>query len=292
MITQNIASGVSCIYRQRCSIKDDEYLMQLEGDDVAVEEPLQISLQWFDPALNDVCHREWSLTMRTPGNDIALVRGLLLTQQVITCLDDVDSITVFDSEQRHSHNHLLVSLKKGIEPDWELLARSYVSQSSCGICGMTSMRSLCLKRPVSIDEAAGWLAPEAVLQMPQQLRNQQQLFARTGAVHGAGFWSGEGVVQIAEDVGRHNALDKLIGQIYDQDLWQPQSVLVLSGRVSFELVQKAMLASIPVIVAVGAPSTLAVDMAKQFNMTLIGFTKARQFNVYHGHWRLALDAER
>lgn len=292
MATQDIASGVSRIYRQRCCIKNDEHLMQLEADDVAIEEPLQISLQWFDPAQNEFIQREWSLTMRTPGSDIALVRGLLLTQQVITSLDDVESIAPFDSEQSHFHNHLLVSLKKGIEPDWSTLERSYASQSSCGICGMTSMRSLCLTRPVSIDETAGWLKSEAVLQMPSQLRNQQQLFAQTGAVHGAGFWTGENVVQIAEDVGRHNALDKLIGQIYHQGLWQPQSVLVLSGRVSFELVQKAMLASIPVIVAVGAPSSLAVDMAKQFNMTLIGFTKTRQFNVYHGHWRLAQDAAR
>lgn len=286
MVTQNIASGASRIYRQGCSIKDDEYVMQLEGDDVAIEEPLQISLQWFDPVSNDFSHREWSLTMRTPGDDIALVQGLLLTQQVITDLDEVESIKPFDSEQRHSSNHLLVSLKKGIEPDWEALARSYVSQSSCGICGMTSMRSLCLTRPVAIDETERWLSPESVLQMPTQLRNQQQLFAQTGAVHGAGFWAGGKVVQIAEDVGRHNALDKLVGQIYYQDLWQPKSVLVLSGRVSFELVQKAMLASIPAIVAVGAPSSLAVDMAKQFNMTLIGFTKTRRFNVYHGHWRL------
>ncbi|MFM2484185.1 formate dehydrogenase accessory sulfurtransferase FdhD [Celerinatantimonas yamalensis] len=283
MLTHDHAPGLSSIYRQRINRHQDA---QLEQDYVAIEEPLQISLQWYDLASSEPMRREWSMTMRTPGDDVALIQGLILTQQVVNSLDDVMLIEPFDPEGRHAANHLVVTLKEGVSPDWQQLQRSYMSQSSCGICGMTSMRSLCLKHPIKLDEQAGWLGGDDVLAMPEQLRQMQPLFAKTGAVHGAGYWHDRQLPVLAEDVGRHNAVDKLIGHIYQQTLWQAQCVLVLSGRVSFELVQKAMLAAIPVIVAVGAPSSLAIDMAKQFNMTLIGFTKRNQFNVYHGHWRL------
>ncbi|CAG9000949.1 MAG: Sulfur carrier protein FdhD [Candidatus Celerinatantimonas neptuna] len=263
---------------------------QLTDDVVAIEEPLQISLQWFDSESGHSKQREWSMTMRTPGQDKDLVKGLLLTQQVISSLQDVESITYFDEDKRHAGNHLLVILKDHIQPDWQLLERSYISQSSCGICGVTSMRSLCLRRPVNVDQQPGWLSVDSILSMPEQLKDGQGLFAKTGAMHGAGYWVDHQLVCVAEDVGRHNAVDKLLGQIFSSSLWRPQGVLVLSGRVSFELMQKAMIAGIAVIVSVGAPSSLAVDMAKQFDMTLVGFIKGDRFNIYNGHWRLQLPS--
>jgi len=260
--------------------------VRLEADQLAIEEPLQISLHWRDRQSGQEKSQEWSLTMRTPGDDIALVTGLLLTQQVVTEVCQITSIAPADDQLRHAGNHLLVTLAEGVEPDWQVLSRSYMSQSSCGICGLTSMRALSLRQEYELDKASGWLNAEQVIQMPQLLRASQPLFGHTGAVHGAGYFTDNHLVAVAEDVGRHNAVDKLIGHINRNHLWAAQGVLVLSGRVSFELMQKAVIGGIPVIVAVGAPSSLAIDMARQFDLTLIGFTKTHQFNVYHGQWRL------
>ncbi|MFM2479759.1 formate dehydrogenase accessory sulfurtransferase FdhD [Celerinatantimonas sp. YJH-8] len=271
---------LSSLARQRFSLESG---ITLETDYLAVEEPLQISLQWDEDSLQQ--QREWSLTMRTPGDDKALIKGLLLTQQVIEQLECIESIEPFDCQRRHEENHMLVSLKSGCIPKLEDNQRSYMSQSSCGICGLTSLRALSLQCEVHLDQATHWLEPALVLSYPEQLRQQQSLFKQTGAVHGAGYAVDGQIIAIAEDVGRHNAVDKLIGHI-KTDGWHPQGVLVLSGRVSFELIQKAVIAGISTIVAVGAPSNLAVTMAKQFGVTLIGFTKVRQFNIYHGHWRL------
>jgi len=258
----------------------------LEDDRLAIEEPLQISLQWFDLQSGQERTREWSLTMRTPGDDMALVTGLLLTHGVVTTARNIALVEPADDQGRHPGNHLLVTLERGVEPDWGQISRSYMSQSSCGICGLTSMRALSVRQTGGLDRTAHWLAVDQVMQMPLWLRAGQPLFAQTGAVHGAGYCCAGELVAVAEDVGRHNAVDKLIGHISHKGLWSPRSVLVLSGRVSFELMQKALIARIPVILAVGAPSSLAMDMARQFGMTLIGFTSSKQFNVYHGHWRL------
>lgn len=290
MAVKKLSGQVVTIHRPRWQMTNSPQ-WQLESDDVAIEEPLQISLQWFNEADQQWCEREWSLTMRTPGNDDALVKGLLLTQQVVDDLTVIAHIECGDSENRHSENSILVTLISGIEPDWGQIERSYVSQSSCGVCGMTSMRALCLHKSIDVDETPTWLEPMQITQLPNLLRAAQQLFSETGAVHGAGYYADGQLQTVAEDVGRHNAVDKVVGTIYQHQLWREQGVLVLSGRVSFELVQKALLAAIPVIVAVGAPSSLAVSMAKQFNITLIGFTKNKQFNVYNGHWRLKLDAD-
>ncbi|AXN05150.1 formate dehydrogenase accessory sulfurtransferase FdhD, partial [Vibrio anguillarum] len=131
-----------------------------------------------------------------------------------------------------------------------------------------------------------WLSSDVVIALPNLLLVHQPLFAKTGAVHGAGYFVNGELIAVAEDVGRHNAVDKLIGRILNEQRWHPQGVLILSGRVSFELMQKAAIAGISVVVAVGAPSRLALDMARQFDMTLIGFIKKNQFNIYHGHARL------
>lgn len=275
--------AVDCVWRQRFNTGDG---ILLETDPLAIEEPLQISLQWTDSATEKQASREWSLTMRTPGDDVNLVTGLLLTQQVITDLSQIMRIEMADCDTRHAGNHLLVTLAPGIEPDWGNQSRRYVSQSSCGICGMTSMRALNLAQHIVLDDSSHWLDPQQVIQMPDLLASHQPLFEQTGAVHGAGYLVDGRLIAVAEDVGRHNALDKLLGHILSAGLWDKKGVLVLSGRISFELMQKALLGRVAAIVAVGAPSRLAVDMARQFDMTLIGFTRQHQFNIYHGQHRL------
>lgn len=282
-VRDTVCDGIGLVYRQRF---DHETGIQVEHDPLAIEEPLQISLRWQDPNSKKWHIEEWSMTMRTPGDDADLIRGLLLTQQVITDITQIVALELADDEACNAENHWLVTLDHALAPEMQSQTRRYISQSSCGICGMTSMRALSLQQDIRVDGATEWLDSRAVMTLPEQLSAQQPLFAATGAVHGAGYVVAGELISVAEDVGRHNAVDKLIGRLLEQQLWHPQGVLVLSGRVSFELMQKAAIAGIPVIVAVGAPSRLAVDMARQFDMTLIGFTKRDQFNIYHGPARL------
>lgn len=279
----SLCYGIGRVYRQRF---DHETGIQIEHDPLAIEEPLQISLQWQDPDSKKWHIEEWSMTMRTPGDDADLIRGLLLSQQIITDVAQIVELQLADDEACNAGNHWLVTLDHALAPDIQNQTRRYISQSSCGICGMTSMRALSLQRDIRVDTATGWLDSGGIMTFPERLSAQQPLFAATGSVHGAGYVVDGELICVAEDVGRHNAVDKLIGRLFEQQLWHPQGVLVLSGRVSFELMQKAAIAGIAVVVAVGAPSRLAVDMARQFDMTLIGFTKRHRFNVYHGPARL------
>ncbi|WGY45085.1 formate dehydrogenase accessory sulfurtransferase FdhD [Vibrio sp. ABG19] len=277
------SDGISRVYRQRF---DHETGLHIEHDPLAIEEPLQISLQWQDPDSKKRHSEEWSVTMRTPGDDAHLIRGLLYSQQVIMHFDQILAIELADDEACNAENHWLVTLDHAQAHAMDNQTRRYISQSSCGVCGVTSMRALSLQREISVDNSVEWLDVATVSAMPELLSAQQPLFAATGAVHGAGYFADGKLIAVAEDVGRHNAVDKLIGRLMHQQLLQPQGILVLSGRVSFELMQKAAIAGIAVVVAVGAPSRLAVDMARQFDMTLIGFTKRHRFNIYHGHTRL------
>lgn len=277
------SEGIGRVYRQSF---DHETGMHIEHDPLAIEEPLQISLQWQDPDSKKLHSEEWSVTMRTPGEDAHLIRGLLYSQQVITHFDQILALELADDEACNAENHWLVTLDHAQAHAMDSQTRRYVSQSSCGVCGVTSMRALSLQREISVDNSIEWLDVATVSAMPELLSAQQPLFAATGAVHGAGYFADGKLIAVAEDVGRHNAVDKLIGRLMHQQLLHPQGILVLSGRVSFELMQKAAIAGIAVVVAVGAPSRLAVDMARQFDMTLIGFTKRHRFNIYHGHTRL------
>lgn len=282
--TQSAQSeGVGRVYRQRF---DCEMGLTLEHDPLAIEEPLQISVQWQDTATQILHTQEWSMTMRTPGDDVHLIRGLLLSQQIVDSLDQILNIEMADEEACNADNHWLVTLNHQQAMRTQGQERRYVSQSSCGICGLTSIKALALHREIRVDSETDWLTSDTVMHLPAMLASRQPLFAETGAVHGAGYFAGGEFIAAAEDVGRHNAVDKLIGRVVSEQRWHPQGVLILSGRVSFELMQKAAIAHIPVVVAVGAPSKLAVDMARQFDITLIGFTKRQQFNIYHGRSRL------
>ena len=288
-------------------------------DQVICEEPLQITLAWVtnDQGKEQQEHSQvFTITMRTPGDDIALITGLLFTEGQIDDISQIDHISSeTDSDYDEPQNNQFTAyFSQGNQPDLAGLQRQLITQSSCGICGKTSLKSLELKAPKPLNNQPAWLDPEQIKTLPQRLLEQQSLFAQTGGVHGAAlFDQNYQLLSVKEDVGRHNAVDKVIGEqllgqqllsqqelsqqllgqqelsqqlLSQQELAATRHILLLSGRVSFELVQKAIIAGYPVIIAVGAPSSLAILAAQRFDLTLIGFTKPDSFNIYHGHWRI------
>ena len=257
---------------------------QRAGDEVAAEEPLQLSLDGSP----------LSIIMRTPGNDLELALGLLLAEQVITDLEQVETIHISaeagEAEARLrveadllGSNQVDVQLRAGVGRRPE---RSFFSSSACGVCGSTTVESLALDFPAL--EAGPRLDPGLLPALAHKLRGQQQVFDRTGGLHAAGLFGLDGELELLrEDIGRHNAVDKVVGRrLLDGHLPARESILTVSGRAGFEVVQKAVAAGIPVLVAVGAPSSLAVRTALRFNLTLVGFLRADRFNVYSGADRL------
>lgn len=258
-------------------------------DRVAVEEPLQIGLLWRD-AGGELYERVFTVTMRTPGNDAALAVGLLHSEGLIRAAADVTGIDYSGGGRSGEYNELDVSLADGIVPDWSQYERNLTTQSSCGVCGKTSLQSLELKNPPELDTTQAWLNTDIIRGLADTMRAKQSSFQETGGVHAAGLFDSAGqLLQVSEDVGRHNAMDKLVGTDLCLGTDQPgtgKRIVLLSGRISFELAQKAVMAGIPVIVGVGAPSSLAITVAKRFDLTLIGFVSREGFNLYHGEWRI------
>ncbi len=251
----------------------------LNNDQVVVEEPLQICLVWHqdDQELEEIL----TITMRTPGDDFNLATGLLQAEGIIRSATDIDS---FELEK----NQLQITLKSGLLPDLDTLNRRQISQSSCGICGKTSLLAIEINDPPAMPEVAHFLNPLMVQHLPQTLRQHQPLFEQCGGIHGAALFNKSGqLIHCAEDVGRHNALDKLLGhQLNQQKTPDGTEMILLSGRASFELVQKTVMAGYAVLMAVGAPSSLAIKAAQRFNLTLIGFVNNESMNVYTGEWRI------
>ena len=265
----------------------------LQLDQVIIEQPLQIRLKW--QLGNDEPYQSqiFSITMRTPGDDKSLIIGLLQSEAVIQHFQQIDSILPEQLDDQASsevsiENQWEVKLKAGVIPDIKSLERFQVTYSSCGLCGTTSLKSLEMKTPPSLDEDQHWLAFEVISAMPKIMRAAQSQFVQTGGSHAAALFNKQGVlVDIKEDIGRHNALDKLLGaSLMHRHISQSQYSILVSGRISFEIVQKTVMAGVAVLIAVGAPSELAILAAKRFNLTLIGFTKSSGFNLYHGDWRL------
>lgn len=252
------------------------------NDEVIVEAPLQIQLQQIDQKI------PVATIMRTPGDDHALALGFLFSENIIKQGSDVTSI---GSEQE---NEIILTIAADIPLDVQALSRPFVSYSGCGICGKTTLKQLALQQHRAIDESKHWLPFDSLLEHASLLSSRQQLFQKTGGVHGAALLQRQGntlvLLDCKEDVGRHNAVDKLVGKHLLSTL-PSQNVLLLSGRISFELVQKAVMAGISVIAAIGAPSSLAIQTAKQFNLTLIGFMQTSQANIYCGDWRLQENSQ-
>jgi FdhD protein len=231
-------------------------------DLLAVEEPLQIRVNG----------RDLSITMRTPGHDGELAAGFLFTEGILKTRSDILAIEC-------QENTVALKLAEGVDPG---TARNFYTTSSCGVCGKASIESLhasgCTMLPyVSVGR-------EVIHGLPEKLRATQSVFEHTGGLHGAALFDISGNLEtVREDVGRHNAVDKLIGAAFlDGRLPLGDRILMLSGRASFELVQKAVTAGIPVVAAVGAPSSLAVQTAMRFGMTLLGFVREGRFNIYSG----------
>ena len=260
------------------------------GDDaLAVEEPLEIVL-----AFGESNHRQRqsiSITMRTPtGNDFELALGFLLTESIIKNCKEVISVRYTASELNETaqSNVVQVDLQPSVKFDAKQLQRHFYTSSSCGICGKTSLDMVQTVAHFGIKKDIPLVKSTILMNLPEKLRQAQAVFDATGAIHAAALFDTEGaLLALREDVGRHNALDKLLGWAMQQQLLPLSNCIVLvSGRSSFELVQKAMMAGVPILAAVGAPSSLAVQLADENNMTLIGFLKKHRFNVYSGFERI------
>ncbi|WP_051302931.1 formate dehydrogenase accessory sulfurtransferase FdhD [Psychromonas aquimarina] len=268
---------------QSAELQKEQWNKKLKEDIIVVEEPLQISLSYYDLASEQYQTNTLSITMRTPGHDRELIHGFLLCEGIINEKNDITGCEF--NTQQHQGNAVCVVLAKHVQPNWRAIERQFTSHSSCGICGKTSLNALQLKAPVSTENKTT-INRQNIFQLPELLRQHQTIFSQTGGSHAAGLYSADQFLAAAEDIGRHNAVDKVIGMNCLTETSNEEMILVLSGRISFELVQKAIMANIHIIVAVGAPSALAVKAAKKFNVTLIGFTKTDSFNVYHGDWRV------
>lgn len=254
-------------------------------DMLAAEEPLEIRLETGSGRDRKI--KSISVTMRTPGSDEELATGFLYTEGIITSEKDIISIGLPAAD---NNNILLVLLASGITPVVANLERNFYTTSSCGVCGKASIGAIRTVCPVPDTFDSIRIPVSLICQLPGLLRSSQNLFENTGGLHGCALFSLEGVLLAGrEDVGRHNALDKLIGWALNSGLVPlNQHILLLSGRVSFELIQKAIMAGIKIVAAIGAPSSLAVDMAEDWGITLIGFLRGERFNIYSGAERIVL----
>lgn len=252
-------------------------------DIVAVEEPLEIGIYYYEG--NDLVFKKVSITMRTPSDDKALALGFLFTENIIQAYHQVEKV------ETPIHNTIHVFMKKGVVIKVDSLDRNFYTTSSCGVCGKASIDAIRTieSRANSKDDVA--IPLEIIYQLKHKLIEKQSLFETTGGLHASALYDLNGnLLYLKEDVGRHNALDKLIGQgLLDTMLPLDHHVLLLSGRASFELIQKAAAVHIKVICALGAPSSLAISLAKEFDITLIGFLKNESLNVYCGEKRILIN---
>ena len=250
-------------------------------DLLAVEEPLEIQLNFIDN--DDIVQKTVAITMRTPGHDFELALGFLFGEGIITSMQEVIRIRYCESIKKPEEkgNVVKVTLRPHVKVDLQRLERHFYTNSSCGVCGKTSIEALEISHCPAIPLDQLKIAAQVLTTLPDQLRKAQSIFQHTGGIHAAGLFDTQGKpVTIREDVGRHNAMDKLIGSHIKSPETLQQCVALVSGRLSFELVQKAIMAQIPLIAAVGAPSSLAVQLASTYQVTLIGFLRDKQFNVY------------
>ncbi len=256
-------------------------------DRVAVEEPLEIRLRWGANAQTRV--QRLAVTMRTPGHDPALALGFLAGEGVISSPADVLDVahTPLQGGQRDP-NIVVVRLADHVRFDARRLERHVYTTSSCGVCGKASLEAVAVSGAPTLPGGPS-LAPETVHALPATLRESQAVFEQTGGLHAAALFTSAGeLARVREDVGRHNAVDKLVGSFLAEGATVPaEHVLLVSGRASFELAQKALMAGVSVLAAVGAPSSLAVDLATEHGMTLLGFVRDGRFNVYAGAGRIA-----
>lgn len=284
------ANGVRMATVRRIGAREDEIC---RDDALVVEEPLEIRI-----GLSGGKHRAISITMRTPGHDTELAAGFLFTEGVIGRPDQVKQIghcglkigkgdKAIERAVALNSNTIRVDLNDGVEINLKSLERNFYTTSSCGVCGKSSIEALATGvKPLATNGIR--VSRELIYSLPDKLRASQEVFDQTGGLHASALFDADGDIDIVhEDVGRHNALDKVIGaKFLNGDVPLNDKVLLVSGRASFELVQKALMAGIPILAAVGAPSSLAVELAAEYGMTLIGFVRDGRFNIYSGGHRV------
>lgn len=254
-------------------------------DRVAVEEPLEMQLEYSTGTGRML--KNVAVTMRTPGNDEELSSGFLFTEGVIKNRGAIQEI----KRPHADDNRILIVLKENVIPVLNNAARNFYTTSSCGVCGKASIDAISTVSPFSGEKDSLHINASVLYRLQNDLKQQQQVFEETGGIHASALFDSNGnFIMLREDVGRHNALDKIIGAaLLNDQLPLNNCILFLSGRASFELLQKAAMAGIRLIAAVGAPSSLAVEMAKEQNITLIGFLKNNRFNIYSGKERIGLE---
>lgn len=262
------------------------------ADVLAAEEPLEIQLGYERNGWR--VHKAVSITMRTPGSDFELAAGFLFSEGILRHPEDIEQLR-FEPADAAESNIVRVELRAGVKLDFARLERHFYTTSSCGVCGKASLAALesasLGSQPVFLGDDL-LVEADVIHQLPERLREAQAVFQRTGGLHAAALFEPDGrLVAVREDVGRHNAVDKLLGaQWLTGRTPLVDRLLFVSGRASFELMQKAAMAGIPMLVAVGAPSSLAVALAEKFRATLIGFARGQRFNIYTGAERVRLGS--
>jgi len=259
-------------------------------DLISIEEPLEISIRYKDQ--DKWVNQILSITMRTPGNDEDLVRGFLFNEQIVEDINHIDTIESFGDKvgQYNIQNKILATLNNSQNVNIAKIKRDFLTNSSCGVCGKSSLDALEIikKEKPSLSEPK--INKNIIIQSPDILRNNQSEFSKTGGIHASGLFDRNGkLISIREDVGRHNALDKLIGNILKSNQLDPTTQFITcSGRLNFELVQKVLMTNIGIMIGVGAPTSLAIDLANKFDMTLIGFVKGDSFNIYTNNQKVTI----
>ncbi len=274
-LTSKIKTKIWIVKGDRCHFRSD-YL--------ATEEPLELRLMLPEQTV--------AVTMRTPGADFDLAAGFLYAEGIIHHREDIQTISYCldtNIEQEQRYNIVNVKLKKGLSPNLKSLERHFLTTSACGVCGKANIEALKVRGCPPITTEAK-ISAEVIYSSPNKLRNAQGIFTATGGLHAAGLFNFQGeLIKLREDVGRHNALDKLIGSAFlARELPISERIVMVSGRSSFEILQKCIAAEVPIVCAVSAPSSLAVSLAREFGVTLIGFLRGEKFNIYSGKQRIEI----
>ena len=260
-------------------------------DLISIEEPLEISLKYKD-------QDKWStnslvITMRTPGHDEDLVRGFLYNEQIIQNIGEIDNIESFGDKvgKYNTQNKIRITLNNSKNINISKIKRDFMTNSSCGVCGKSSLDALEIIKKEKTFRSGPKLTKEIIIQSPTILRNNQSEFSKTGGIHASGLFFSDGkLISLREDVGRHNALDKMIGDaLKKKQIEAKNQFITCSGRLNFELVQKVLMTNIGLMIGVGAPTSLAIDLANRFDMTLIGFVKEDSFNIYTNNQKVIVN---
>jgi FdhD protein len=257
-------------------------------DLVSIEEPLEMTVRYRK-------NKEWlndsiSITMRTPKNDEDLIIGLLFSEGIVSKTSEIDKVEFLGDKvgKYKIQNKIQITLNNGENLDIKHLRRNFLTNSSCGVCGKTSMDSLEIICKTKINKNNPKIKSSLITEVPNLLKQSQSEFSKTGGIHASALFNTDGKpLVIREDVGRHNALDKVIGHSFKNSIFDTKNQFIAcSGRLSFELVQKSLMANIGLLMGVGAPTSLAIDLANKSDMTLIGFVKSNSFNIYCGENRI------